>query len=352
MINRRLEHQSLPPHAHSVGNPSNQSLHHEHGQSSKSTGRLAEHHRAYDDWHHSRWDRDYWWYHHHFHDYYAYWEHYGLWHDRDWWWDDYDYGEAWRVGTIAAIESQVAYAEEVLGEAVSSQAHAQDKLDEYHERIAAARTAIENATAEQSDDKSSMHKIEAQVISGQGPGSDLSKAQAKVDELRQSLDGEAHRVISLPPHEGKPTSADYVRELAILSPDQKDQLTGDAQFRAVEEEVKAATGEVLRLRRALFEANSDWVTARDAAEKARRRMSKRTANSASIRDPPSWPPSASCTRRRRLPTRPARLSRRAGRRCGFWPLAKSVGTLSCRQFTENLSENRQLARGSGVPPLE
>ena len=276
MIRQRLDHQRLVPPRRQIGNLSKESPRYQHdpnqhGPSSKSIGLAAERHRPYDDWRHSRWDRDYWWYNHHFHDHYAYWEHYSLWHDRDWWyWDDYDYDEAWREATIAAIESQVAYAEDVLGEAVSSQEQAQDKLDEYHQRITAARTAIENASAEQADNNKSMHGIEAQVISAQGPDSALSKAQAKVDELRQSLDGEVHRVLSLPPHAGKPTWADYVRELAILLPDQKEQLANDAKFRAVEEDVKAATREVLRERRALFEANADWVAARDAAFQAQR----------------------------------------------------------------------------------
>ena len=270
LIRQRLDHRRLIPTPIGKEDQGNHSQHstYQHDPSSKA---IAEHRTPHDDWHHSRWDRDYWWYNHHFHDHYAYWEHYALWDGPDWWyWDDYDYDEAQREATIAAIESQIAYAEEVLDETVLSEQQAQEKLDEYQKRIAAARSVIESASAEHAADNKAMRDFEAQVISAQAPDSALSKAQAKVDELRQSLDKEAHRVLSLPPHAGKPGAADYVRELAILSPDQKEQLAGDAQFRAVEEEVKAATRQVLSVRRPLFEANPDWVAARDAALKAQR----------------------------------------------------------------------------------
>lgn len=271
LILKRLDKQRFVPHPKWWGGPDKQSLPYQHGPHSKSNVLAAERHRPHNDWHNSPWDRDYWWYNHHFHDHYAYWDHYALWLGPDWWyWDDYDYDEAQREAAIAAIESQMAYAEEVLDETVSSEQQAQEKLDEYQKRISEARTAIESASAEHAADNKAMRDIEAQVISAQGPDSELSKAQAKVDELRQSLDKEAHRVLSLPPHAGKPTSADYVRELAILSPDQKEHLAGDTQFRAVEEEVKAATRQVLSVRRALFEANPDWVAARDAALTAQR----------------------------------------------------------------------------------
>jgi hypothetical protein len=224
----------------------------------------------YDDWRHSRWARDWWWYHHHFHDYYGYWEHYALWHD-GWWWypGEYDdYVAARRQYAIAVIESQIAYAQEVLDEAVSSGEQAQSKLDGYQARIAAARSAIGDAMAEQSADNKSMHEIEAQMVSEQGPDSELGKAQAKVDEIRLLLDKEAHRVLSLPQHSSQPKAAECAHELAILSPDQKDQLKSDAQFRAAEEELKAAIQEVVRVRRKLFETNKDWVAARDAATQA------------------------------------------------------------------------------------
>ncbi len=163
----------------------------------------------------------------------------------------------------------IAAAEEVLESAVSSQEMSEQELEADHERIVEARAAIDGGVAQQIESNKTMREIEARLLAEQGSDSEVVRAQAKVEAARAAIDREVHRVLSLPPHDGTPTSAECAHEIAMLSPDQKERLDGDASFSEAIAKLRAAVQEVARVRQALFETDPDWVAARDKAVKAK-----------------------------------------------------------------------------------
>jgi hypothetical protein len=241
-------------------------------KSPKKSHALASYHGERRDpgWHHSPWHHS--------------WRHYGDYYDGyyDNYYDDYwyatnpflDYAEVQRQAAIYSIRAQVAVAEEVLQSAVSRQEMLESELRSAQQRISSARATIDGAVAQQSENNRAMRGIEAELIAKQESDSELVQAQADVDAMRAALDGEVHRVLSLPPHEDAPGSADYAHEIAMLSPGQKEKLDADGPFRAAAEKLRAAVQKVGRARQALFEKDPDWVAARDKAAKARQEQTQ------------------------------------------------------------------------------
>ena len=221
-------------------------------------------------WYDDYWDVAYW--HHYYHDGYA-------------WYTDgslYDYRVAQRQLAINAIQSQIAAAMMVLNDAVSREEMSKSTLDDAHQRVLAARAAMDGAAAEEHQSSKSMQEIEVRLMSEQGPGSELIQAQAKVDSMREALDREVHRVLALPAHAERPTAADYAHEVAMLTPAQKGGLKKDAGFRQASDDLRAAVRDVVSVRHALFEKDSDWSAAKQAAVEAAQRQ--RTASNDLARD--------------------------------------------------------------------
>ena len=221
------------------------------------------HHYWYDpSWYEAYWEPDYW--HHYYDDGYA-------WYMTGWL---YDYRAARRQLAIDNIQEQIAAAQQVLEDAVAREKMSEKQLDAAHQRVLDARAAMDKAAAEELHRNKRMREIEARLVSEQGSGSKLVQAQAKVDTMREALDREAHRVLSLPPHAGKPTAADYAHEVAMLTPVQKEDLRKDSDFRPVAEALRAAVREAVRVRQALFESDSMWSAAKQAAVEAEQRQRK------------------------------------------------------------------------------
>jgi hypothetical protein len=226
-------------------------------------------HRRHPSWRHPGWR--------HFHRRHHYWHHpWWLYDDYDYY-DDYwystslyfDYADLQRQAAINSIRAQIAVAEAVLESALSRQEISEKELAAAQARIVEARAVIDGAVAQQVESNATMREIETRLLAEQGSDSECVQAQAKAEAMRAAIDREVHRVLSLPPHAGTPTPADYTHELAMLSPDQKEKLDGDALFLEAIAKLRAAMQEVARARQALFEKNPDWVVARDKAVKAK-----------------------------------------------------------------------------------
>ena len=221
-------------------------------------------HRYHPRWRHFHWRHHYW---HHpwwLYDDYDYYD--------DYWYSTslyFDYADLQRQAAINSIRAQIAVAEEVLESAVSRQELSEKELAAAQARIVDARAAIDDAVAQQVESNTTMREIETRLLAEQGSGSEFIQAQAKAEAMRAAIDREVHRVLSLPPHAGTPTSADYAHELAMLSPDQKEKLDGDALFLEAIAKLRAAMQDVARVRQASFEKDPDWVVARDKAAKAK-----------------------------------------------------------------------------------
>ena len=106
-----------------------------------------------------------------------------------------------------------------------------------------ARAAIDDAVAEQVSNNKTMREIEARLIAEQGTDSELVRPSIRLIRCA-AIDREVHRVLSLPPHGGTLSAADYAHEVAMLTPAQKEQLNKDGQFREATEKLKAAAQEV------------------------------------------------------------------------------------------------------------
>ncbi len=225
--------------------------------------------RHHPGWHHPGWRH---FHHHHWHHpWWLYDDYYGDYYDDDYWYATSPYfanAEFQRQTAINSIRAQIAVAEEVLESAVSRQEMSERKLQAAQQRIVEARTAIDGAVAQQVESNEAMREIEDRFVAEQGSGSEFMQAQAKVDATRAAIDREVHRVLSLPPHAGTPTSAAYAHEIAMLSPDQKEKLDKDGLFVEATAKLKAAVHEMARVRQASFEKAPDWVAARNKALQA------------------------------------------------------------------------------------
>lgn len=169
---------------------------------------------------------------------------------------------------IQTIQDQVAAARQVLAAAESQAAMSEQELGGLKERIAAARKEIEAAGSEERKAREELRAIESRILYAQGPESPLSKAQAAIDEAQQALDLELHRLVSLPEHAGKPTSADRSADSRLLSAGDKETLRNDAEYQSALRRLESAKRGFAQIREDWFKQDPDWVAASKAVAEA------------------------------------------------------------------------------------
>ena len=103
-----------------------------------------------------------------------------------------------------------------------------------------------------------------------------------MDAAREALDKELHRALSLPPHAGEVTAAKYAREMAGLSPSQRESLDADPSFQQALRALREAGQNLVRAKQALFENDPRWREAKQAASRAENK--KRGADRNIVRD--------------------------------------------------------------------
>lgn len=162
---------------------------------------------------------------------------------------------------IQTIQNQVAVARKVLTTAESQATMSGEQLNAVRDRLTAARSKMEAANSEERQAREALRRIEAKIISEQGPESSLGKAQASIDEAQQALDRELHRLVSLPEHEAEATAADRSADARLLSAKDKHTLRNDAQYQSVLGRLESAKRKHAEIRKDLLERSPEWLAA-------------------------------------------------------------------------------------------
>lgn len=172
------------------------------------------------------------------------------------------YGNGYRRQMmIGAISAQVNYARAVLADAEARAAVAQGKVDSANQRISGARDSLSSAEADEKRAHEALVEAEAAMISAAGEDSDIGKAKKALDELRQSLQYEEHRVLNSAEYHARVAKSEGTPEHASIVPKVRAEMLGaDTQYQGVLAKYENAKHEFNHLRTEAVNKDQTWLS--------------------------------------------------------------------------------------------
>lgn len=161
---------------------------------------------------------------------------------------------------INAIAGQVNYARAVLADAEARAAVAQGQVNAANQRISSARESLTSAEADEKRAHEALVEAEAAMISAAGEDSDIAKAKKALDELRQSLQYEEHRVLNSAEYLARIAKSEGTPEHATIVPKVRAEMLGsDTQYQAMRVKYEAAKHEFSHLRTEAVNKDQTWL---------------------------------------------------------------------------------------------
>ncbi len=190
--------------------------------------------------------------------------------------------QAQRNEAIKNIQQQVAAAQRVLSSAQFQASMSQTQVSEAMSKINKISSDIEVAHDDVQQASKALREIEAEIIAEQTPDSEYGKTKAAFDEAQRASHLIIHRLAGLSGTIEATESRSGLLDVAKLNPEQQAAIEADSAYQSAERSFKVAADNLSRLRKKLFESDSDWTAGQRELLDAKSRSSEDTRQVTSV----------------------------------------------------------------------
>lgn len=185
---------------------------------------------------------------------------------------------------IRSLQQHLAVARQILATARSQTAMSSAEVNQAIGKLSELRESIDSAQIDVKEASKALHDVEEEILDAQSSDSQVKEEERALERAKAELHESIHRAVKIADKPHRSADAGRLTDIAGLSDEDRSALEADSAYQAAKQKVSEANRKLNKTRQLLYDADSDWIAARDELHDAHKRADegRRQASSVAI----------------------------------------------------------------------